>query len=230
MTPAEFRDLVLGALADAAGLRARARAPRRRSPGPERLAVAQPAEEALERSGVLIADYVQAGFRKIHLDCSMSCADDPRALTDAVIAARTARLCALAEAAWRSAGGEPPVYVIGTEVPGAGRRARDAAELAVTTPPPRVATVEAHRGGLRRRRGLRAPGSASSASSCSRASSSTTTRSSTTCPEKARALSACIDTASAPGLRGALDRLPDARLARGAGARSLRDPQGRARR
>ena len=36
-----------------------------------------PADTALAKSEQLIADYVAAGFRKIHLDCSMSCADDP---------------------------------------------------------------------------------------------------------------------------------------------------------
>ena len=41
----------------------------------------------------------------------------PRALSDAVVAERTAALCALAEAAWREAAARPPVYVIGTEVP-----------------------------------------------------------------------------------------------------------------
>ena len=48
----------------------------------------EPAETAMQRSETLIADYVAAGFRKIHLDCSMGCADDPAALTDATIAAR----------------------------------------------------------------------------------------------------------------------------------------------
>ena len=44
---------------------------------------AQPAEAAMARADVLIEDYVRAGFRKIHLDCSMSCADDPAPLSDA---------------------------------------------------------------------------------------------------------------------------------------------------
>jgi D-tagatose-1,6-bisphosphate aldolase subunit GatZ/KbaZ len=41
---------------------------------------------------VLIAAYVAAGFHKIHLDCSMSCADDPVPLPDAIVAARSAEL------------------------------------------------------------------------------------------------------------------------------------------
>ena len=48
----------------------------------------RPSAEAMDLSEALIEAYVQAGYRKIHLDCSMSCADDGPALTDATIAAR----------------------------------------------------------------------------------------------------------------------------------------------
>ena len=105
----------------------------------------EPAALAMERSEQLVADYVRAGFRKIHLDCSMSCADDPPALTDAAIAARAARLCGAAESAWQTAGGEPPVYVIGTEVPKPGGAAEALEVLAVTTPTGVTTTLEAHR-------------------------------------------------------------------------------------
>lgn len=37
----------------------------------------RPAQEAMALAETLIDDYVRAGFRKIHLDCSMSCAGDP---------------------------------------------------------------------------------------------------------------------------------------------------------
>ena len=100
---------------------------------------------ALQRSEQLVADYVSAGFRKIHLDCSMSCADDPATLSDAVVAARGARLCRASEAGWRASGGEPPVYVIGTEVPTPGGAAEDLETLAVTTPSAVTVTLEAHR-------------------------------------------------------------------------------------
>ena len=40
----------------------------------------------------MVAEYVSAGYRKIHLDCSMACAGDGGALTDAVVAERTAAL------------------------------------------------------------------------------------------------------------------------------------------
>jgi D-tagatose-1,6-bisphosphate aldolase subunit GatZ/KbaZ len=105
----------------------------------------EPASLAMERSERLIADYVAAGFRKIHLDCSMSCADDPALLSDTVVAARAARLCQASESAWRAAGGEPPVYVIGTEVPTPGGAAEELSALAVTTPSAVTATLDAHR-------------------------------------------------------------------------------------
>ncbi len=105
----------------------------------------EPAAVALERSERLVADYVAAGFRKIHLDCSMSCADDPAALTDAVIAARAARLCRAGEQSWRASGGEPPLYIVGTEVPTPGGAAEALETLAVTSPTAVTMTIEAHR-------------------------------------------------------------------------------------
>jgi D-tagatose-1,6-bisphosphate aldolase subunit GatZ/KbaZ len=105
----------------------------------------EPAAIAMERADELVAQYVAAGFRKIHLDCSMACADDPTPLPEALIASRAARLAAVAEDAARRAGGELPVYVIGTEVPVPGGAAEDLAELAVTSPAAALATIAAHR-------------------------------------------------------------------------------------
>ena len=76
-----------------------------------------PHADAMAMSETLIHDYVSAGFKKIHLDCSMSCADDPVPLGDSIVAQRAARLCQVAERAWKETGGEAPVYIIGTEVP-----------------------------------------------------------------------------------------------------------------
>lgn len=104
-----------------------------------------PAEQAMRKSEQLIADYVAAGFRKIHLDCSMSCADDPTPLTDALVAARAARLCAVAEQMWRRVGGEAPVYVVGTEVPVPGGAHESLTELAVTESAAAAATIDAHK-------------------------------------------------------------------------------------
>jgi D-tagatose-1,6-bisphosphate aldolase subunit GatZ/KbaZ len=114
MDPARFRAFVLD-LADGAGC------PRdlvilggdHLGPSPWRR---EPAHEALARAGEMVAAYARAGFRKIHLDASMACAQDPSSLPVGTIAAREAELCARAEAAL-TPGSAPPVYVIGTEVP-----------------------------------------------------------------------------------------------------------------
>jgi D-tagatose-1,6-bisphosphate aldolase subunit GatZ/KbaZ len=106
---------------------------------------AAPAAEALDKADVMVADYVRAGFRKIHLDCSMSCADDPVPLPERTIAERAARLCRAAEDAFHGDAADAPVYVIGTEVPVPGGAAEDLEELAVTTPEAAIATVDMHR-------------------------------------------------------------------------------------
>jgi D-tagatose-1,6-bisphosphate aldolase subunit GatZ/KbaZ len=104
-----------------------------------------PARAALDKADVMVAEYVAAGFRKIHLDCSMSCADDPRCLGDEVIAERNAALCRRSEAAWRLAGGEPPVYIIGSEVPVPGGAHETLDRLECTTPAAALATIGTHR-------------------------------------------------------------------------------------
>ena len=74
----------------------------------------EPAESAMQKSKVLIRDYVQAGFTKIHLDCSMKLADDPSGALDVeVIAQRAAQLAKIAE----DSGNKDLRYIIGTEVP-----------------------------------------------------------------------------------------------------------------
>jgi D-tagatose-1,6-bisphosphate aldolase subunit GatZ/KbaZ len=105
---------------------------------------AEPAAAAMAKSAQMIHDYVCAGFRKIHLDCSMTCGDDVEPLTEPTLAKRAAQLCAIAERAWREAGGEPPVYVIGTEVPVPGGATEELHDLAVTTPQAASATIAAH--------------------------------------------------------------------------------------
>ena len=106
---------------------------------------ALPAAAAMAKAEVLIEQYVEAGFRKIHLDCSMSCAGDPAPLDDTAVAARAARLCAVAERTWQRVGGAAPVYVIGTEVPVPGGAQENLHELQVTAPAAAAATVQAHR-------------------------------------------------------------------------------------
>jgi D-tagatose-1,6-bisphosphate aldolase subunit GatZ/KbaZ len=79
------------------------------------------ANAAMEKACELVRQCVRAGYQKIHLDPSMPCAND-ELLTESIIAKRAAILCAVAENASRDlpAGGQLPVYVIGTEVPAPG--------------------------------------------------------------------------------------------------------------
>lgn len=72
------------------------------------------AESAMQKSEVLVREYVQAGFSKIHLDCSMRLGDDPAGALDGEMVAR--RAARLAKAAEDAMPGEIR-YVIGTEVP-----------------------------------------------------------------------------------------------------------------
>jgi len=74
----------------------------------------EPSESAMQKSEVMVRDYVQAGFTKIHLDCSMKLADDAQGLLDVEVSAkRAARLAKIAE----KSGNKNLRYVIGTEVP-----------------------------------------------------------------------------------------------------------------
>ena len=102
-------------------------------------------DAAMAKAEVMVAAYVAAGFRKIHLDCSMACAGDPEPLPEAAIVERAVRLCRVAEAAYAEVGGEAPVYVIGTEVPVPGGATEAIEGLAVTTPETALATIQAHR-------------------------------------------------------------------------------------
>lgn len=103
------------------------------------------AVSAMECAEHLIAAYVSAGFQKIHLDCSMRCADDPLHLSDEIIAERSARLAAVAEKAAAEAGLPAPVYIIGTEVPIPGGEASLEQAGTVTTPAAARRTLEVHR-------------------------------------------------------------------------------------
>ncbi|MFV4846902.1 tagatose-bisphosphate aldolase subunit KbaZ [Edwardsiella tarda] len=105
-----------------------------------------PAAEAMAHADTLIAAYVAAGFQKIHLDCSMSCADDPVPLSDAIVAERAARLAAVAERSARDHFGRSQlVYVIGTEVPVPGGAKEHIDTLEVTSPQAARQTIECHR-------------------------------------------------------------------------------------
>ncbi len=96
-----------------------------------------PCQQAMEKAAILVKDCVQAGYRKIHLDTNMKCADDPsdQSLDVETEARRAAALCTVAEDTWQShPGTDAPVYVIGTEVPAPGGVESEEEGLQVTKP------------------------------------------------------------------------------------------------
>ena len=144
MTPAGFRDFVL-ALADEVGL------PRERvilggdHLGPNRWQSEAP-EVAMARAEELVRAYAEAGYTKIHLDCTFSCLGDPYPLTDDIVAERAVRLLRVAEEGAVSAGTSADLrYVIGTEVPVPGGHQEELGELVPTPPEAARATLETHR-------------------------------------------------------------------------------------
>ncbi|MFS8048149.1 D-tagatose-bisphosphate aldolase, class II, non-catalytic subunit [Rhizobium sp. BR 314] len=104
-----------------------------------------PAEEAMQRSEMMMDAFVRAGFTKIHLDTSMGCAGEPVALSDAVTAERAARLALVAEKAAAESGFDLPVYIVGTEVPIPGGAMEALDHLELTSPEAALETVEVHR-------------------------------------------------------------------------------------
>ena len=139
MTPADFRRFVEG-LAREAGV-----ATERLILGGDHLGPnpwkGRPARQAMDNACVMIKAFVEAGFRKIHIDASMACADDA-VLSEATIADRGAELCAAAESV---AGASDLVYVIGTEVPIPGGELETLDALAVTKPEAARRTFDLHR-------------------------------------------------------------------------------------
>lgn len=143
LRPAEFRDLVLRVADDQGFARDRVVLGGDHL-GPNRWQ-RESSSAAMEKADVLIAAYVEAGYTKIHLDCSMSCADDPDVLADEVVASRSARLMRIAEDTAHRTGSPGPVYVIGTEVPVPGG-AHETLDHLTPTPADRARrTIDAHR-------------------------------------------------------------------------------------
>jgi D-tagatose-1,6-bisphosphate aldolase subunit GatZ/KbaZ len=148
MRPPDFRDLVLG-------IARRCGVPEARVVlggdhlGPNRWRELEPAT-AMAHADVLIAAYVAAGFTKIHLDCSMSCAGDPVPLGDELVSRRAARLMRVAEGTAAAGATEPETlcYVIGTEVPVPGGAAATLGTLTPTSPQAAARTLRAHRRAL----------------------------------------------------------------------------------
>jgi D-tagatose-1,6-bisphosphate aldolase subunit GatZ/KbaZ len=100
---------------------------------------------AMEKGRQLAHQCVLAGYQKIHLDASMSCADDSTPLDQGTIAERAALLCAAAERAAQQLppGSAAPVYVIGTEVPTPGGEVGPGQPPAVTTADDAGSTLKA---------------------------------------------------------------------------------------
>ena len=107
----------------------------------------EPARSALQKASDLVRDYVQAGFVKLHLDCSMRLADDPPGGPEPeVVAVRAAQLAAIAE---HSNGGSLR-YVIGTEVPLPGGATQHDKHPHTTRVEDASSAVEVHRRAFRR--------------------------------------------------------------------------------
>jgi D-tagatose-1,6-bisphosphate aldolase subunit GatZ/KbaZ len=105
----------------------------------------QPAETAMEHAEELVRAYVEAGYTKLHLDCSYSCADDPDTLAGEVVAGRAARLLVAAETEAARVGLTGVLrYVIGTEVPVPGGADHDLTRLVPTSAASARSTLEQH--------------------------------------------------------------------------------------
>jgi len=97
----------------------------------------EPAEISMYKSCQLVQDCTLAGYTKIHIDASMSLADDAHTqpLDPELSAQRAADLCIAAENAHRLLPNAPlPIYVIGTEVPVPGGASADHSEVQITDP------------------------------------------------------------------------------------------------
>lgn len=103
------------------------------------------AQSAMVEAEIMIAAFVEAGFRKLHLDASMGCLGEPVALDDETTAERAARLAKVAEVLAQKHGLPPPVYVIGTEVPPPGGADHALSSIEPTSPSAAQKTIDVHR-------------------------------------------------------------------------------------
>ncbi len=102
----------------------------------------EPAQAAMEKAKTLVRGYVQAGFTKIHLDCSMPLGGESQPSVE-TIAERMAVLAEVAEAVSASLKKKDRLrYVIGSEVPPAGGAKAGEAHLTVTNPADAARTIE----------------------------------------------------------------------------------------
>jgi len=112
----------------------------------------EPARSALGKASDQVRAYVEAGYRKIHLDATMGCADDPtHQLQLDTIAERTALLCQAAEEGISSESAKP-VYVIGSDVPTPGGATQTGGVIPVTSAVDVGETIERTRTAFEARR------------------------------------------------------------------------------
>jgi D-tagatose 6-phosphate 4-epimerase len=103
------------------------------------------ADAAMAEAEQMVAAYVAAGFRKLHLDASMGCKGEPAALDDVTTAHRAARLAAVAESTALKHGLPAPLYIIGTEVPPPGGADHKLSTIEPTSPVAAQTTINIHR-------------------------------------------------------------------------------------
>lgn len=93
-------------------------------------------DQAMAKASNLVQACVRAGYTKIHIDASMSCAGDPTGagFSTEIIAERTAMLCRAAENVYSRKRGRnsAPYYVIGSEVPPPGGADKDKLHVAIS--------------------------------------------------------------------------------------------------
>ncbi len=102
----------------------------------------EPIDTAMEKARELVKQYVQAGFKKIHIDTSMACGGEPNP-SFAQIAERAADLCAVAET--HAPDPQQLFYIIGTEVPIPGGETEEPDALDVTSVDRFKDTISTHR-------------------------------------------------------------------------------------
>ena len=101
----------------------------------------EPSGVAMQKAKKLVRGFALAGFGKIHLDCSIPCADDGE-LPVELIARRAAELAREVELACTEAGLPLPRYVVGSEVPPAGGAKAVDHQFTITNPADAARTIE----------------------------------------------------------------------------------------
>ncbi|WP_037038019.1 class II D-tagatose-bisphosphate aldolase non-catalytic subunit [Pseudovibrio sp. JE062] len=103
-----------------------------------------PADQAMAKAKELMKAYVQAGFTKIHLDCSEGCAGEDAQVGDELSASRAAELAVVCEE--YAPDPDRLNYIVGTEVPPpGGAREEGEAHGIEPTPPARASrTLQMH--------------------------------------------------------------------------------------